>query len=138
MRSWQRLGRGHLRGLCTDNPFAALAADLAGPAVAGLTAAWRRPGMGNWCPADAILSLPAGRHSRTLAKLACLEAARGSFDGAHAAITRRCGKVIGKRQVEDSVVHAAADIAALYASSSSSNTHSEPDRQPHSGELHLA
>ena len=78
--------------------------------------AWRKPGAGNWRPADAALSLPAGRHSHTLAKLACLEAARGSFDGAHAAVTRRCGKVIGKRQVEDSVVHAAADIPAFYAS----------------------
>ena len=72
--------------------------------------AWRMPGAGNWRPADAALSLPAGRHSHTLAKLACLEAARGSFDGAHAAVTRRCGKVIGKPQIEDSVVHAAAGI----------------------------
>jgi hypothetical protein len=78
--------------------------------------AWRKPGAGNWRPADAALSLPAGRHSHTLAKLACLEAARGSFDGAHAAVTRRCGKVIGKRQIEESVVHAAADIPAFYAS----------------------
>jgi len=78
--------------------------------------AWRKPGAGNWRPADAALSLPAGRHSHTLAKLACLEAARGSFDGAHAAVTRRCGKVIGKRQVEESVVRAAADIPAFYAS----------------------
>jgi hypothetical protein len=78
--------------------------------------AWRKPGAGNWRPADAALSLPAGRHSHTLAKLACLEAARGSFDGAHVAVTRRCGKVIGKRQVEESVVHAAAGIPAFCAS----------------------
>jgi hypothetical protein len=31
---------------------------------------------------------------------AALEAARGSFDAAHAAVTRRCGPVIGKRQLE--------------------------------------
>jgi hypothetical protein len=43
------------------------------------------------------------------------EAARGSFDGAHAAITRRCGPVIGKRQVEQAVVNAAAHIPAFYA-----------------------
>jgi hypothetical protein len=78
--------------------------------------AWRKPGAGNWCPADAILSLPGGRHSHTLAKLAAIEAARGSFEAAHAAVTRRCGKVIGKRQIEDSVVHSAADITAFYAS----------------------
>ena len=26
--------------------------------------AWRMPGAGNWCPADAALSLPAGRRAR--------------------------------------------------------------------------
>ena len=57
----------------------------------------RRPGAGNLYPADAALSLPASRHSHTLARLAALEAARGSFEAAHAAITRRCGPVIGKR-----------------------------------------
>jgi hypothetical protein len=77
--------------------------------------AWRKPGAPNYRPADAALSLPAGRHSHSLAKLAALEAARGSFDAAHAAITRRCGPVIGKRQLEQSVVHAAADIPAFYA-----------------------
>jgi hypothetical protein len=50
-----------------------------------------------------------------LARLAAAEAARGSFEAAHAAITRRCGPVIGKRQVEQAVVHAAGDIAAFYA-----------------------
>jgi hypothetical protein len=42
--------------------------------------AWRKPGAGNWRPADAALSLPAGRHSHTLAKLAVLmrPAARSS------------------------------------------------------------
>jgi hypothetical protein len=77
--------------------------------------AWRKPGAANYCPADAALSLPAGRHSHSLAKLACLEAARGSFDGAHAAISRRCGKVMGKRQLEESVAHSACDIPAFYA-----------------------
>ena len=77
--------------------------------------AWRAPGAPNYCPADAALSLPAGRHSRSLAKLAAIEAARGSFGAAHAAIARRCGNVIGKRQLEQAVVHAAADIPAFYA-----------------------
>jgi hypothetical protein len=77
--------------------------------------AWRKPGTANYCPADAALSLPAGRHSHTLAKLAALEAARSSFESAHDAIARRCGNVIGKRQIEDSVVNAAADIPAFYA-----------------------
>ena len=77
--------------------------------------AWRKPGTANWCPADAALSLPAGRHSHCLAKLAAIEAARGSFDAAHAAIARRCGPVIGKRQLAESVVRAASDIPAFYA-----------------------
>jgi hypothetical protein len=50
-----------------------------------------------------------------VARLAALEAARGSFEAAHAAITRRCGPVIGKRRVEKAVVSAAADIGAFYA-----------------------
>jgi hypothetical protein len=75
----------------------------------------RKPRTANWCPADAALSLPAGRHSRSLAKLAALEAARGSFDAAHAAVARRCGPVIGKRQLEQAVTAAAADIPAFYA-----------------------
>jgi hypothetical protein len=77
--------------------------------------AWRTPGAPNWCPADAALSLPAGRHSRSLARLAAIEAARGSFDAAHAAISRRCGPVIGKRQLEQAVTGAAAGIPAFYA-----------------------
>jgi hypothetical protein len=39
--------------------------------------AWRKPGAGNYCPADAALSVPAGRHSHSLAELAAIEAARG-------------------------------------------------------------
>jgi hypothetical protein len=78
--------------------------------------AWRKPGAPDYLPADAALSLPAGRHSRTLAKLACLEAARGSYESAHDAIARRCGNVMGKRQAEDAAVNAAADIPAFYAS----------------------
>ena len=77
--------------------------------------AWRTSGAPNWRPADAALSLPTGRHSHSLAKLAAIEAARGSFGAAHDAVTRRCGPVIGKRQLEQAVVHAAADIPAFYA-----------------------
>ena len=62
--------------------------------------AWRKPGAPDYLPADAALSMPAGRHSHTLAKLAALEAARSSFESAHDAIARRCGPVIGKRQAE--------------------------------------
>ncbi|TMR89771.1 ISKra4 family transposase [Nonomuraea basaltis] len=77
--------------------------------------AWRAPNAGNLYPADAVLSLPAVRHSAGLAKLAVIEAVRGSFDTAHAAITARCGQVIGKRQIEQLVAEAAADVDAFYA-----------------------
>jgi len=56
--------------------------------------AWRRPGAPDLRPADAALSLPAPRCSHALARLAAVEAVRGSFEDAHAAITRRCGPVI--------------------------------------------
>ena len=72
-------------------------------------------GAPNLCPADAALSLPAPQHSHALARLAALEAARGSFEAAHAAIKHRRGPVIGKRQVEQAVVSAAGDITAFYA-----------------------
>jgi hypothetical protein len=77
--------------------------------------AWRKPGSPDYRPADAALSLPAGRHSHSLAKLAAIEAARGSFDAAHAAVARRCGNVIGKRQLEEAAVSAAAGIPAFSA-----------------------
>jgi hypothetical protein len=99
-----RLETGHARHLAT----------LFGT-VRVTRCAWRKPGAPDYLPADAALSLPAGRHSHTLAKLAAIEAARGSFEAAHAAITRRCGNVIGKRQAEESVVGSAADIAGFYA-----------------------
>ena len=99
-----RLETGHGRALATMFGAAAVT-----------RCAWRKPGAPNWHPADAALSLPAGRHSHSLAKLAALEAARGSFDDAREAIARRCGPVMGKRQLEESVVHSAADICAFYA-----------------------
>ncbi|MCX5192285.1 ISKra4 family transposase [Streptomyces sp. NBC_00268] len=77
--------------------------------------AHRGRGVTNVHPADEALSLPAGRHSRGLARLAVLEAVRGSFDQAAAAIERRCGKVLGKRRLEELVVASAVDVTAYYA-----------------------
>lgn len=77
--------------------------------------AYRGRGVANVHPADEALSLPAGRHSRGLARLAALEAVRGSFDQAAAAIERRCGRVLGKRRLTELVVASAIDIAAYYA-----------------------
>ncbi|WP_042435651.1 ISKra4 family transposase [Streptacidiphilus anmyonensis] len=76
--------------------------------------AYRGPSVGNVHPADAMLSLPAGRHSAGLRRLAVTEAVRGSFDQAHDAIERRCGNVLGKRRLEELVVAAAVDVDGFY------------------------
>ncbi len=79
--------------------------------------AWRADGARNLYPADAALNLPCRLHSHTLRRRAAIEAARGSFGAAEQAITRACGKVAGKRQVEQLTVAAAADIDAFYQAS---------------------
>lgn len=76
--------------------------------------AWRSRGRANVHPADARLSLPRGRHSHGIKRLAVREAVRGSFAQAISAITDRCGKVPGKRRAESLVVEAAVDIDAFY------------------------
>jgi hypothetical protein len=76
--------------------------------------AWRADGARNLYPADAALNLPERLHSHTLRRRAAIEAARGSFGAAEQALTRACGKVAGKRQVEQLTVAAASDIDAFY------------------------
>ncbi|HEX3308165.1 MAG TPA: ISKra4 family transposase, partial [Streptosporangiaceae bacterium] len=73
------------------------------------------PPVQNLCPADAVLNLPSGRHSAGLARLAAVEAARGSFADARAAIERASGVRLGKRQVEGLARAAAVDTEAFYA-----------------------
>src|SRR6266508_952752 len=68
----------------------------------------------NLYPADAALNLPDRRHSHTLKRRAATEAVRGSFEAAEQTLTRSCGKVAGKRQVEQLTVAAASDIDAFY------------------------
>jgi hypothetical protein len=79
--------------------------------------AWRATGARNLHPADAALNLPCRLHSHTLKRRAAIEAARGSFGAAQQALARSCGKVAGKRQVEQLTVAAAADIDAFYQAS---------------------
>jgi hypothetical protein len=76
--------------------------------------AHRGPGVCNVHPADACGSLPAGRHSLGLGRLAVTEAVRGSYDQALEAVRRRCGHVLGKRQLARLLVTAATDIDAFY------------------------
>lgn len=98
-----RLEHGHLRALAT----------VVGT-VTVRRCALRAVGQPNIYPADAELSLPSGRHSHGLRKQAVVEAVRGSYDSAHAAITGRAGPVAGKRQLEALVAAAAVDIDHFY------------------------
>ena len=84
--------------------------------------AYRAKGASNLHPADAELDLPVGRHSHALKKLAAIEAARGSFEAAAAAIERATGTHLGKRQVEQLVQRAAADVDDFYAHTRSSGS----------------
>ena len=68
----------------------------------------------NLYPADAVLNLPVGRHSAGLARLAAVEAARGSFADAREAIERATGVRLGKRQVENLARTAAVDTETFY------------------------
>jgi hypothetical protein len=76
--------------------------------------AYRAKGADSRFPADALANLPVGLHSRGLRRLAAIEAARGSYAQAAAAIERSCGVSVGKRQVEAITAAAAADIDAFY------------------------
>jgi len=60
------------------------------------------------------LNLPAERHSHGLRALAAIEATRGSYEEAQAAITRSTGVDLGKRQVQDLARRAAIDVEVFY------------------------
>ncbi len=77
--------------------------------------AYRALGAPNLYPADAVLNLPVEKHSHGLRRLTAIEAVRGSFEQAQAAIERASGVSLGKRQVEALAQAAAADIEVFYA-----------------------
>ncbi len=76
--------------------------------------AYRHRGHRNLHPGDGLLNLPVERHSPGLRRLAAIEASRGSFEQAAAAITRATGQQVGKRQVEALTTRAAADVEDFY------------------------
>jgi len=76
--------------------------------------AYRARGHADLHPADAARNLPAEKHSHGLRRLAAVEAARGSFADAAAAIERATTVRVGKRQVEALACAAAADVDAFY------------------------
>ncbi|MGA2011636.1 MAG: ISKra4 family transposase [Solirubrobacteraceae bacterium] len=77
--------------------------------------AYRAAGCENLYPADARLNLPASRHSHGIRRLAALEAPRGSFEDAQAAIMRQSGQQIGTRQLRELTLAGAQDVGAFYA-----------------------
>lgn len=76
--------------------------------------AYRSAGRTDLHPADAVSNLPAEKHSHGLRRLAAVEAARGSFADAAAAIERATTVRIGRRQVEALAAAAAVDVDAFY------------------------
>jgi hypothetical protein len=108
-----RVESGHSRGLTT----------VFGE-VSVSRKAYRAPRQTNLYPADALLNLPAEKHSHGLRRLAAIEATRGSFDDTVAAIDRNTGVTLGKRQVEGLAVAAAVDFDDFY------NQRTPPTPQP--------
>ncbi len=76
--------------------------------------AYRSKGAENLHLQDASLNLPAGRHSNGLSERCAIEAARGSYEEAKAAIERTTGVGLGKRQVEQLARRAACDVEGFY------------------------
>jgi hypothetical protein len=76
--------------------------------------AYRSAGQADLHPQDAANNLPVEKHSHGLRRLAAVEAARGSYTDAAAAIERATTVRIGKRQVQALAAAAAADVDAFY------------------------
>lgn len=82
--------------------------------------AYRAKGAENLHLADAALNLPGEVHSHGLRELAAIEACRGSFEEAKAAISRATGVDLGKRQVEELAARAAVDVDDFYTQAKTS------------------
>jgi len=82
--------------------------------VAVTRLAYRAHGQENLHLVDAALNLPKERHSHGLRERCAIEATRGSYDEARAALLRATGVGMGKRQVEELAQRAAADVEAFY------------------------
>ena len=76
--------------------------------------AYRGTGVADLHPADAVLNMPGGMYSHGVAKLAAIEAARGSFAEAAQRVNALTGAGVGYRQVLELAVGAASDIDAFY------------------------
>src|SRR5438874_4574097 len=100
------------RGTAEEGRERALATRFGQVIVARI--AYRGRGLAELPPADAVLNLPAEKHSHGLRRLAAIEATRGSFTDAAAAIERATGVRVGKRQAQELTARAATDVDAFY------------------------
>lgn len=103
---------GVARGACETGRARALASVFGDVQVS--RRAYRARGHQDLCPADALLNLPAERHSHGLRRLAAIESSRGSFQDAAAGVQRATGQLLGKRQLEQLAACAAVDFDAFY------------------------
>jgi hypothetical protein len=103
---------GHRRGVAEGGHERGLATRFGQVTVRRI--AYRARGRANLHPADAALNLPVEKHSHGLRRLAAIEAARGSFADAAAAIGRATGVRLGRRQVEQLAARAATDVDRFY------------------------
>jgi hypothetical protein len=103
---------GHRRGVAEGGQERGLATRFGLVTVRRI--AYRTRGRANLHPADAALNLPVEKHSHGLRRLAAIEAARGSFADAGAAIGRATGVRLGRRQIEQLAARAAADVDRFY------------------------
>jgi hypothetical protein len=104
---------GRRRGVAEGGHQRALATRFGAVTVTRI--AYRARGLPNLHPGDAALNLPVEKHSHGLRRLAAVEAARGSFADAAAAVERATGARLGRRQVEQLAARAAVDVDSFYA-----------------------
>jgi hypothetical protein len=76
---------------------------------------YRAPGHRGLFPRDAVLSLPRCRYSWQLQRLAVMFARDGSYERAREFVAAATGVRVGKRQLEQVVAGAVADVAGFYA-----------------------
>jgi len=76
--------------------------------------AYRPKGRENLHLADAVLNLPQEVHSHGLRELTAIEASRGSYEEAQAAIFRTTGVCLAKRQVEELAARCTTDVEDFY------------------------
>jgi hypothetical protein len=77
--------------------------------------AYQRPGVEGLHPMDAALQLPSELYSYGVGRLIAERAALGSYEDVVRLMAARTGAAVGKRQVEELAIRAAADFEAFYA-----------------------